>query len=334
MAKSWMFALAVLGAAMATPARADRQTEQFTSVTVFGDSLVDAGNYYIATGGAMPDPALGYHQNRFTNGFNYPDLVSLDLFGVPTTPSLLGGNNFGIAAARIVDTGDGIPDLQAQLGAFQASDLSVDPNGLYIMNFGGNDVFGALGVFGPDGAIGSYTDVSSYLRAAAEQYVDGVRTLFGLGARNILMTDFPLAGNPLTDEANTYLDAELANLALNDDTDFLFYSLSDFNQNVLADPGSYGLPPLRTDTNCIAAGAQATGCAGFYSFDGIHPTAAVQAAGYRDINQRFGLTTVQAVPEPASWAMMCIGFGVLGAALRSRRRLHLAVRSRSDALAA
>ncbi|WP_162302000.1 SGNH/GDSL hydrolase family protein [Croceibacterium ferulae] len=319
---------------MAAPAHAERQTEQFTSVTVFGDSLVDAGNYYIATEGAMPDPALGYHQNRFTNGFNYPDLLSLELFGVPTTPSLLGGNNFGFAAARIIDTGDDIPDLQAQLGAFQASDLGVDPDGLYIMNFGGNDVFGALGVFGPDAAIGSYSDVSSYLRAAAEQYVAGVRTLLGLGARNILMTDFPLAGHPLTIEANAYLDAELANLAVSDDTDFLFYSLSDYNQNVLANPDSYGLPPLRTDTSCIAAGAQATGCAGFYSFDGIHPTAAVQAAGYRDINRRFGLTAVQAVPEPAGWAMMCFGFGVLGAALRIRRRSARTERNRSIALAA
>lgn len=59
MAKSWMFALAILGIAAASPARADRQTERYTSVTVFGDSLVDAGNYYIATEGAMPDPALG-----------------------------------------------------------------------------------------------------------------------------------------------------------------------------------------------------------------------------------------------------------------------------------
>ena len=320
MAKSWMFALAILSVAAATPARADRQTERYTSVTVFGDSLVDAGNYYIATEGAMPDPALGYHQNRFTNGFNYPDLLSLDLFGVPTTPSLLGGSNFAFAAARIVDTGDSIPDLQAQLGALQGSNLGIDPNGLYIINLGGNDVFGALGVFGPDGAIGSYPDVSSYLQAAAEQYVAGVRTLIGLGARNILMTDFPLAGDPFTIEANAYLDAEIADLALSDDTDFLFYSLSDFNQSVLTDPASFGLPPLRTDTTCIAAGAQATDCAGFYSFDGVHPTAAVQAAGYRDLNQRFGLTSVQAVPEPASWAMMCIGFGALGAAMRYRRR--------------
>jgi len=332
-AKSWMFAVAILSVATATPAQADRETEQFTSITVFGDSLVDAGNYYIAIDGAMPDPALGYHQNRFTNGFNYPDLLSLDLFGVPTTPSLLGGNNFAFAAARIVDTGDSIPDLQAQLSAFEASDLGVDPNGLYIMNLGANDVFGALGVFGTDGALGSYPDVSTYLQAAAEQYVAGVQTLFELGARNILMTDFPLAGDPLTIQANTYFDAELANLALSDDTDFLFYSLSDFNQSVLTDPASYGLPPLRTDTTCIAAGAQATGCAGFFSFDGVHPTAAVQAAGYRDMNQQFGLTAVQAVPEPASWAMMCIGFGVLGAALRYRRRSTTAMQFRSGALA-
>ena len=320
MRKWWVFALGILGTLASGPAWADRDTEHYTSITVFGDSLVDAGNLYIANGGTRPDPKLGYFQNRFTNGYDYPDLLSLDLFGVPTTPSLLGGGNFAFGGARIVDTGDVIPDLQAQLGAFQLSTRGIDPNGLYILNLGGNDVFGAKGVFGPDGAIGAYPDISSYLQAAAEQYVAGAQKLIDLGARNILMTDFPLAGDPLTIEANGYLNAALANLVLDVDTDFFFYSLSDFNRRVLADPASFGLPPLRVDTNCIAAGAVATGCAGFFSFDGIHPTAAIQAAGYRELNERFGLTAAQAVPEPASWAMMIVGFGLVSAAMRYRRR--------------
>lgn len=320
MTKRWIFALGIFGALAATPAWADRDTERYTSVTVFGDSLVDAGNLYLANGGTRPDPALGYFQNRFTNGFDYPDLLSLDLFGVPTTPSLMGGGNFAFGGARVVDTGDGIPDLRAQLDAFQRSGRGIDLNGIYILNLGGNDVFGAKGVFGSEGAIGSYPDTSSYFRAAAEQYAAGVQTLNDLGARNIFLTDFPLAGDPFTIEANGYLNAALANLTLDADTDFLFYSLSNFNQRVLTDPGSFGLPPQRIDTHCVAAGAQATGCAGIFSFDGVHPTAAVQAAGYRDINQRFGLTSVSAVPEPASWAMMCIGFGAIGAAIRYRRR--------------
>ncbi|HEX8418704.1 MAG TPA: SGNH/GDSL hydrolase family protein [Sphingomonas sp.] len=322
MIKKWVFALGVLGTVAATPAWADRDTAQFTSITVFGDSLVDAGNLYLSNGGTRPDSNLGYFQNRFTNGFDYPDLLSIDLFGVPTTPSLQGGGNFAYGGARVVDTGDVIPDLLAQLGAFQQSGRGIDPDGIYILNFGGNDVFGAKGFFGADGAIGTYPTISSYLQAAAELYVSGVQTLNDLGARNILFTDFPLAGDPLTTEANGYLNTALAGLTLDADTDLLFYSLSDFNRRVLTNPDSFGLPQQRTDTTCIAAGAQTSGCVGIFSFDGIHPTAAIQAAGYREMNQRFGLTAVQAVPEPSSWALMLVGFGLSGVALRRRGKMR------------
>ena len=196
MIKRWAFALGMIGALAAGPAWADRHSAHYTSITVFGDSLVDAGNLYIADGGTRPDPALGYFQHRFTNGYDYPDLLSLSLFGTPTKPSLLGGGNFAFGGARIVDTGDSIPDLQAQLGAFQLSGRGIDSNGLYILNLGGNDIFGAEGVFGPGNTIGSYPDISSYLKAAADQYVAGVQALNDLGARNILMTDFPLASDP------------------------------------------------------------------------------------------------------------------------------------------
>ena len=134
------------------------------------------------------------------------------------------------------------------------------------------------------------------------------------------MTDFPLAGDPLTIEANGYLDAALAGLTLDADTDFFLYSLSRYNQRALTDPASLGLPPQRADIDCITAAAQATGCAGIFSFDGVHPTAENQAAGYREMNRLFGLAAVQAVPEPASWAMMIAGFGMIGAALRFPRR--------------
>jgi phospholipase/lecithinase/hemolysin len=320
MNKLLIFALSVLSAFMAAPALASRDTARYTSLTVFGDSLVDAGNLYVATGGTQPDPALGYYQNRFTNGYDYSDLLSLDLFGAPTMPSLLGGGNFAVGGARVVDTEDAIPDLQAQFGAFQLSGRGIDPNGLYIFNFGANDVFGAKGVFGEDEAIGSYPDISSYLHAAAEQYVLGVKTLNDLGARNILITDFPLAGDPLTIEANGYLGTALSNLTLASGTDLFFYSLSGFNQRVLTNPASFGLPPQRVDTNCIAEGAQSSGCTGIFSFDGVHPTAAIQLAGYHDMDQQFGLSAVTAVPETDTWVMMILGMGMVGAAMRYRPR--------------
>jgi outer membrane lipase/esterase len=149
MANKWAVVLGILGVIVSTPASANRDTTYYTSETVFGDSLVDAGNFYIYKTTTKPDPvpayflpdaSLGYFGGRFTNGYDYPDLLSLELFGVATRPSLAGGTNFAYGGARIVDTGDNIPDLNAQITAFEDSGRAVDPNGIYILNFGANDV--------------------------------------------------------------------------------------------------------------------------------------------------------------------------------------------------
>ena len=138
-----VFCAAVI-AAVGTPAEARRTTEKYTSLTVFGDSLVDAGNAFIASGGRAASPAGGYFMGRFTNGYDYTDLLSQSLFGTPTVASLAGGNNYGFGGARATTTSPQ-PDLIEQLAQFQGSGKSADANGLYVLTFGGNDVFAAQG---------------------------------------------------------------------------------------------------------------------------------------------------------------------------------------------
>ena len=302
--------------AFATPAHADRDTRQYTSLTVFGDSLVDAGN--IRKLGFGANPAQGYFMGRFTNGYDYTDYISIALFGTPTVASLNGGTNFAYGGARASAT-SGVPDLAEQLALYNAylavPGHAIDPNGLYVLNFGGNDIFNAPA----DPAL-----EDAFIRNAAAVYADGVQTLFDLGARNILLTGFPVLGDPLSFTAEGYLTSELADVMLAADDTLFRFSYLDFFGRVGTDPASLGLPPQRTDTTCRAEGAAAiaAGCIGIFSFDGIHPSAPVQAALFRDIDRQFAITA--AIPEPATWGMMIVGAAAIGGALRRRRTVRVA----------
>jgi outer membrane lipase/esterase len=290
----------------------------FTSLTVFGDSLVDAGNVFALTRGATPSASQGYFQGRFTNGYDYTDLLSISLFGTPTTPSALGGSNFAFGGARATTTSN-VPDLQEQLALFSASGQTVTSTGLYVLNFGGNDIFASLSPGAPTG----FSSDAAFLQQAASVYVGGVRTLLDQGARNFLITGFPVAGPGLENSllAESFLTSELAALSLPLGTNLYRYSYLDFFQRLTADPTAFGLPAnLNTATTCQAAQAFPD-CTGYFYFDGTHPTAAIQRAAFGDINRQFGLSSLAApVPEPDTWAMLIIGFGAIGLAMRRQRR--------------
>ena len=296
----------------------------YSALYVFGDSLVDAGNISALTRGATPNKSLGYFQGRFTNGYNYVDYINYQLFGAATQASLRGGNNFAFGGARIVtDSKDAIPDVNPQIGAYVAAKGPVaDPNALYILNAGGNDIF-AIGRFaaGDPTQLLPFTNVADYRKAVVDQYVGAVQTLNNLGARNILITGIPNATVQLARDIDADLQARLDGLTLAPGTDLYRFSYIDFFTRLSTNPAEFGLPPLRTDISCIQARAQASGCAGYFSFDGTHPTAAVQSALFRDIVRQFG---VSSVPEPQSWAMMIAGFAFAGAAFRRRARMPLA----------
>ena len=316
--------LCLATAAASVPVQAQQATLAYSSLTVFGDSLVDAGN--IRALGLGADPKQGYFAGRFTNGYDYTDLLSIDLFGVPTRASSLGGTNFAYGGARATTTSLA-PDLTEQLGAFNlylANGGKVDANGLYVLNFGGNDVFAAI----QDGAPAGYGSDSEFLKAAATTYADGVATLDKLGARHILITGFPDAtaqGLAASLEAEAYLDAALGGLDLASDTKLFEFSYLDFFGRLEADPSAFGLPeplilpdPTRADGGTCQGAAAFPACTGYFSFDGIHPTAAVQQALYNDLNRQFALAGP--VPEPATWAMMILGFALIGGAVRGARR--------------
>ena len=85
-------------------------------------------------------------------------------------------------------------------------------------------------------------------------------------------------------------------------------------------------PGVFTGSFNIAQSHIVTGGTGFFAgTTGSFKSAGVLTIvpGQRpNVTQRFeGVLDIPAVPEPATWGMMILGFGVIGSALRSRRRV-------------
>lgn len=309
----YLATLALLVGALfaAVPAWSVPAASRFKSEVAFGDSLVDAGNLFIATGGAFPDAAEGFFEGRNTNGYDYTDLLNIKLTGKPTVASLAGGDNYGFGGASVAGS------FAAQIDQYRehlnAAGGAVDPGALFTVTFGDNDQ-GAI----DNGDFGGLPDREAAIRAAAAAYAVGLRQLADLGARNLLVTGFLYLDRPTSHDLQGALQDELNRIALPAGTTLYQYSILDFFQRAASDPTSLGLPAgLDVSTPCRAAGA--SDCAPYLFYDGDHPTAAAHQAMLDDMNRQFGLFAA-AVPEPGAWALMLCGFGFVGAQLRRARR--------------
>lgn len=78
--------------------------------------------------------------------------------------------------------------------------------------------------------------------------------------------------------------------------------------------GSYSGLALMTGTNESSANLKGLGTYKYYDF------ASTSTSGGKNFLLG-GMTMTAAVPEPATWAMMLLGFGAMGVSLRRRRRI-------------
>lgn len=130
--------LAAMAARAASPA--------FSHLYIFGDSYCDAGNIFIATGGA--EPAGPYYMGRFSNGPIWVDHVAGYLGLLPVKPSLAGGTDFAFGGAEVTAAATSaagtIPSVPQQVGLYlQSVRGKADPNALYIIEGGGDDILDA-----------------------------------------------------------------------------------------------------------------------------------------------------------------------------------------------
>ncbi len=128
--------------------------------------------------------------------------------------------------------------------------------------------------------------------------------------------------NPLNE--NGFKNAELAyNALMNPDItlnwiaktdDANFASFGTFS-GLGKTSGTFLLPGWNLDYFAVKAGPQFW----LYEFNGTNNWSIPGKNGMSHI-AFFGTKSVSAVPEPATWAMMLVGFGLIGAALRRVKR--------------
>lgn len=327
--------LAVLGLLVAPSAWAATDSS-YSGLYVFGDSLVDAGNAYVGTGGDEASRDDGYFRGRFSNGPNFADYLSLALTGSSSVAALRGGTNFSVGGADAELKDDQVsPSFLAQVGLYATMVGPFIPaDALVLVTFGGNDVRDTIGIGGDV----DFTQASSNL-------LTGLGLLYGFGARNFVVTGSPdigllpvsivaTGGDPVRLGELTQRSQDISDLFEIDAGLFgtlpgnsvSFFDLLDYEHMLLADPAAFGLPAtLDKFYPCQipgAGGPQSANCASSLYFDLIHPTTTVHQAIAESILDQIG---VAAVPEPAQWAMILLGFGVIGGALRRRPAVMVAV---------
>jgi hypothetical protein len=190
----------------------------YTGAFVLGDSLVDSGNALKLAqwyGGlpftdlpeGAPTSDAGYFQGRFSNGYVFTDLISNKAiglvskpvfpfgykdpeFGIPLAPFAgdpSGKNlNFAYGGAHILQGDEAVPELDGQTDALRdAYDGDADPNALFLVTFGGNDVRDlALTASDPvprDQAQARMQEIAAELLHEISQMIDD-------GAQNIVIT--------------------------------------------------------------------------------------------------------------------------------------------------
>lgn len=323
----------------------------YTNVYVFGDSLSDSGNVLNITSSQLPVPSYytdGTNTGRVTNGLNYIDRVA-SYFGITLTPSTAGGTNYAYAGARsdymrpeLVPYG-GL-SFEQQVNQYLGSVGGVvDPDALYVLWIGANDVSDALGNFLAGALSGSpdSTIIPAAISHAITSIITEYVTLQTLGATHFVIGNVPdlgltptlrdlaaMFGNPAIAAAGTQA-SQAFNNALSSTvvnytfptTDLTMFDAYGLLHELTDNPTAYGL--TNTSSACYDGEVDGTAKAGvggphlcatpsqYLYFDSEHPSAVAHLVGAN-------ILYTQLVPEPSELALCFTALGLLGG-LRLRR---------------
>ncbi len=284
------------------------QASAYSAIYVFGDSLSDTGNINIVTGGI---PLAPYATGRFSNGPVWVETFAANL-GLTANAALGGGTNFAFGGAPTgLPLTSTSPTLTIQLNTYYLPAVGgvADPNALYVVWGGGNDVRAG-------NISGSVTNLSAI-----------ITTLAGAGAQNFVVPNLPdigltpeaVAGGPavvagatfLSTTFNSQLAAALPVLESSLSINIFDVDVYAFLNSVIANPGLYGM--TNTTGRCYpgptgVGGGVGTECANpdeYLFWDGIHPTAAAHAA-------LGDFATAAVIPVPPAVILLISALAALG----------------------
>jgi outer membrane lipase/esterase len=227
-------------------------SQSISQVVVFGDSTVDSGWYRNAAPNSTnptynTDFAIAVTQGGGTATTN-PGPVNSQLlagfFGLTANPANTpGGTDYATGDARNAQTNTGVPNsLQGavptvtQINNYLAANGGIaNPNALYLISSGGNDISYATGNL-PAGS------QSAYVVTAATDLVAAIVQLQAAGARTFIVPDTPQSFGGATTEAlratyNTTLWQGLAAAHVN----FVPADINAMYRAVQASPSTFGL---------------------------------------------------------------------------------------------
>lgn len=279
----------------------------FSGIVVFGTTLSDSGNAFVLLGeaGTPPDyemgpfliPTLPYARggHHVSNGATWIEQFGKSLgLGGSVRPALQGSahaTNYAVGAARARDVANNFT-LTLQVTTFLLDSGGVaDPDALYVIEMGGNDVRDAF-------ASGDPLIAAGIVNGALNSIATNVVRLYQAGARQFLVMNVPnIALTPAVRALGpaAFVPATQATLAFNlglsapivgvlDQLSALpgssFQLLDAFQllNDITADPTAFGL--TNVEDACVTPNIPPFKCDKpdeFLFWDGIHPTKVAHA---------------------------------------------------------
>ncbi|MEN5145150.1 autotransporter domain-containing protein [Brevundimonas diminuta] len=265
-------------AAVSVAGAASAQT--YSRLVVFGDSLSDNGNLYLATGGTTP-ASPPYGAGRFSNGPVFTERLGFDAanFMGPVTGSI----NYAFGGAR-TDSQAAPLGMRLQLAQYQQRGGKFGAGDLVSVLGGANNIFQGLPAAGasanPTGAIAPVS-----LSAAADMnfIVDAIAQA---GAGTILVTNLPklsitpqfrgTPAAPLADYAVTTFNGALltglnTTAAARPGTNIIVMDLFKVGDVIAGNPSAFGVSNVTQA--CFDGATLCSNPDDYFYFDGVHPTA-------------------------------------------------------------